>query len=281
MPELDKALPPRGLMGFRAVDAAENPAAYVAFLDGFARTFRDMIEAGIELLRLRPGDSVLDLGCGHGATVPQLAARIGAAGRIVGLDASRALIAEAHRRYDGTALTAEFRAGDAHALPFSDASFDAARADRVLLFVRDPHVTLDEAVRVTRPGGRIVITEADFGTIAVDASDVATTRAVLAELGDEAPNGWIGRQLRAMFRDRGLDDVEVRLFTLQSDSFAEWNSRMDIERAVRRAVELGRVSAAAAAAWTGELRERDDRGRFLATAMFFMVAGTKSDRCRG
>ena len=51
-----------------------------------------MIEAGIDLLRLGPGASVLDVGCGHGAVFERLAARIGSAGRITGLDSSRALL---------------------------------------------------------------------------------------------------------------------------------------------------------------------------------------------
>ena len=254
------------------------PAAYIAFLDGFARSFHEMIETGIDLLRLAPGGTVLDLGCGHGAAFPRLAARVGAGGGIVGLDASRALIAEAHRRFDGGAAQIELHVGDAHALPFADSTFDAARADRVFLFVRDPQAALDELVRVTRPGGRVVVNEGDFGTTAVDSSDVATTHALLATLAEEVPNGWIGRRLRTMFVDRGLEDVEVRLFTIQSTSFAEWASRVGIERAVGRAIELGRVAEAAAAAWLAELRERDARGRFFATGMFFMAAGTKRDR---
>ena len=278
MPTLQKSLPKDGLIGFRSVDAVADPAAYVAFLDGFARSFHEMIETGIDLLRLAPGGTVLDLGCGHGAAFPRLAARVGAGGGIVGLDASRALIAEAHRRFDGGAPQIELHVGDAHALPFAGSTFDAARADRVFLFVRDPQAAFDELVRVTRPGGRVVVNEGDFGTTAVDSSDVATTRALLATLAEEVPNGWIGRRLRTMFVDRGLEDVEVRLFTIQSTSFAEWTSRVGIDRAVGRAIELGRVAEAAAAAWLAELRERDARGRFFATGMFFMAAGTKRDR---
>ena len=71
MPSLQKALPPRGLTGFRDVDSAEDPSAYVAFLDGFAQSFAEMIGTGIDALRLAPGASVFDLGCGHGAAFPR------------------------------------------------------------------------------------------------------------------------------------------------------------------------------------------------------------------
>jgi ubiquinone/menaquinone biosynthesis C-methylase UbiE len=275
LPSLQKALPPRGLTGFRDVDSAEDPSAYVAFLDGFAQSFAEMIGTGIDALRLAPGASVFDLGCGHGAAFPPIASRVGASGRIVGLDASRALIAEAHRRFDGTLPRVELHCGDAHALPLPDAAFEAARADRVLIFLRDPRAALAELVRVTKPGGRIVVTEGDLGTSAVDVGDVETTRAILAAAADEMPNGWIGRQVRAMFVDAGLDEVDVRLFTVQGTSFAEWRGRMGMERAVRRAVDRNGVSASAADAWLAELGAREAAGRFFATSMFFMASGTR------
>jgi SAM-dependent methyltransferase len=118
-------MPPRhpvsesfSIAGYRDVDAADDPSSYFAFLDSFADTFREMTEAGVDLLRLRPGDSVLDVGCGHGACEPLLARRVGGSGRIVGLDASHAMLAEARRRFDHSGLAVEFRHGSALALPF-------------------------------------------------------------------------------------------------------------------------------------------------------------------
>ena len=190
-------MPPRHMLsvsfsiaGYRDIDSAEDKSPYFAYLDSFANAFSAVTEAGVDLLRLRSGDSVLDVGCGHGACVPLLARRVGLAGRIVGIDASRAMVAEAQRRFDQSGLPVEFQFGSAQALPFEDASFDAARSDRVFMFLDDPQKALSELVRVTMPGGRIVITEGDIGTHSIDASDVETTRAVLTALSDRSPNGW-------------------------------------------------------------------------------------------
>jgi hypothetical protein len=120
-----------------------------------------------------------------------------------------------------------------------------------------------------------VVTESDIETAAVDASDAATTRLLLAELANQQCNGRIGRQVRSIFVDAGLEDVGLRLFPIHSTSLAEWNSRVGAEAALKRCVNLGQVSDAAAAAWIGELRERDAAGRFLATGIFFMVSGSK------
>jgi len=275
MATLAKSLPPDGLAGFRNVDSVEDPRAYAVFLDQFAASFSDMISAGIDLLELKEGAAVFDLGCGHGAAFPALAARIGRSGRIVGLDASQVLIAEGRRRLEHPGPAVEFHHGDAHALPFPDGIFSAARADRVFIFLRNPRAAFDELVRVTEPGGRLVVTESDLEAAAVDASDAATTRVLLAALANQQASGRIGRQVRAMFVDAGLDEVGLRLFPIHTTSLAEWNSRVGAEAALDRCVTLGQLSASAAAAWIRELRERDAAGRFLATGTFFMVSGTK------
>jgi len=268
-------LPPSGIAGFADVDATADPLAYVAFLDAFQRGLAPMIEAGIDLLRLEPGASVLDVGCGHGAVFELLAARIGTAGRIIGLDSSRTLLDEARRRCEGRWPGAELHAGDAHRLPFGDAAFDATRADRVLIFLHDPGAALVEMARVTRPGGRIVVTEADLGSAIVDAPDPELTRTLLATAAEAVPGAWIGRRLRGLFVGAGLVDVELRMFGAPSTSFGEWVRRMGLAPAVQRAAELGRVPAAAARVWLDELEARDRAGRFFAASTFFMASATR------
>ena len=268
-------LPPSGIAGFADVDAAADPAAYIAFLDAFQRGLAPMIGSGIDLLRLQPGAAVLDVGCGHGAVFELLAARTGAAGHITGLDSSRALLDEARRRCAQRSLRATLHEGDAQRLPFDDAAFDATRADRVLIFLHEPGAALREMARVTRPGGRIVVTEADVGSAVVDAPDPELTRALLATAAEALPSGWMGRRLHGLFVDAGLVDVELRMFGVPSTSCSEWVLRMGVAPAVQRAVQLGRCTAAAAGAWLAELQARDRAGRFFAASSFFMASATR------
>ncbi len=127
---------------------------------------------------------------------------------------------------------------------------------------------------MTRRGGRVVVTEADLGSAVVDAPDVEVTRAVLAAAGDALPHGWIGRRLRGLFVERGLVDLEVRMFGVQSTHLGEWSRRVGIEAAARRAVCLGRTSAGAVETWMAGLQERDRAGRFFAAGSFFMASAT-------
>ncbi|HEX9049215.1 MAG TPA: class I SAM-dependent methyltransferase [Anaeromyxobacter sp.] len=108
------------------------------------------------LLRLAPGESVLDLACGHGRH-----ARVLAGGaRVVGLDRSGAYL----RRAAGEGAPAAFVRGDVRALPFRAASFDAAYSWYASLFMFDDaqnEACLSGAARVLRPGGRLLVHHAN------------------------------------------------------------------------------------------------------------------------
>lgn len=263
------------LSNFRDVDASGDTDPYVGFLDRFSAEFREMIGIGLDLLGLRPGSTVLDVGCGPGATIPELAARVGPEGRVAGIDVSARLVDEARRRVEGKGLPVEVRVGDAQRLEFADATFDAARADRVMAFVPDPRAAMRELVRVVRPGGRVVITEPDLGATMLDSPDVATTREVLRGASEQFVNGWIGRQLRGLFLEAGLISVEMRCFSTPTLSYSEWSRKFGIEEVLRAAVASGRVATSCAERWLQDLRERDASGRFLACGTLCMVAATR------
>ncbi|MGZ4304736.1 MAG: methyltransferase domain-containing protein [Solirubrobacteraceae bacterium] len=119
---------------------------------------------------------MLDLGCGTGADVIDIARLVGPGGRVVGVDVSEALIAEARRRWDDSGLPIEFRLGDAQQLEFDDDSFDACRTKRMLMHVPDERRALAEMVRVTRRGGRVAAFDFDWDTHIVDSLHKDATR---------------------------------------------------------------------------------------------------------
>ena len=110
----------------------------------------------------------------------------------------------------------------------------------------------------------------------VSAPAAMTTRIVLAALSDRSPNGWIGRRLRAMFIDAGLRDTGLQLIPIASTSFAEWNHRLGVEQFLPILIADKGIQRDKALAWLDQLRMRDAQGRFTATAMLYMAAGTRA-----
>jgi ubiquinone/menaquinone biosynthesis C-methylase UbiE len=263
--------------GFRDVDRAGDAAAFSANLDratsvaAIARN-RELVR---ESLALGPGDHLLDVGCGNGEEVRAAAALVGDGGRAVGLDLSEALVAEAVLRTPSGTRNVEFVVGDAHALPFSEGSFDAVRTERTLQHVADPDVVARQMLRVLRCGGRLAAWEPDWGLAFVDSPDGATTAAVLDRVSRAARNPRIGRALARHFREAGLGEVFVLPRVGLFSELAVADERLHLTRHVQDGVADGTVESRQAEAWLDGLREADAAGSFLAGVCGFVVGGRK------
>jgi SAM-dependent methyltransferase len=107
-----------------------------------------------EMLEIEPGDRVLDVGCGPGNFTRDFA-RAAGDGLVVGLDASRTMLASAVES-GGPANIAYVR-GDASALPFREETFDAVCCFAALYLIEEPMAAIDEIARVLAPGGRVAL----------------------------------------------------------------------------------------------------------------------------
>lgn len=116
--------------------------------------------AAVRAAQVEPGQDVLDVACGTGDLTQALARRTRAA-TVTGLDFTRAMLDVAERKKSASPSFSGIRyvEGDAMALPFADASFDALTIAFGIRNVQEPARALAEFFRVLRPGGRLVILE--------------------------------------------------------------------------------------------------------------------------
>src|SRR5215467_9650284 len=182
---------------FGTVDGSADPGGLIRFLDA-ANTvsgLRAAKDALLEQLALGRARAALDVGCGAGGDVAQMASLMPDGARVSGLDISEAMIAEARQRTASLGTRVCLRIGDAADLPYDDQGFDACRAATVLQHVPDPARVVSEMARVTRPGGRVGALEFDQETLFLDHPDPDTTRVILDTFAGAMVQGHIGRQL--------------------------------------------------------------------------------------
>lgn len=263
------------LTDFSSVDRTNEPGFFLRFVDEVNQdpniiASKPSILAG---LRLTGGEKVLDLGCGLGDDTFEIARLVGNQGRVVGVDVSETMIVEARRRAEQQRLNVEFEVGDAQALRFGDATFDACRTERMLLHVPDAERAFAEMVRVIRPGGRLSVFDIDGETQFIDSPYRDTTRLITRSFCDSFKNGWIAHQLPRLFKQHAMTDISVtpRTFMISYPTF-----ELTLGGHVAWAQGAGGVVAPAdAQRWWTHLREAHEAGTFVAGLTALIVAGVK------
>jgi len=258
--------------GFATI--TEQPDYYIGFLDSrLALDDEARVKKLImQLLDVGDGLRVLDVGSGTGADACQIAERVGPSGSVVGVDHSPDMIAEGRRRAAEAQLPVEFVEGDAQALDFPDASFDRARAERVLIHLPDPVAAVRELARVTRPGGLVVLSDIDGGTIFVNSSDKALTTALSLGLTDDLASGWVGRRLQRYLVEAGLEDVRCVATVIQNSvPFM----RIVFANRLQRMVDVGETTVESVEQFWAELDQGERTGWLCSGVVCFNVVGRK------
>jgi SAM-dependent methyltransferase len=122
------------------------------------RLFAGVTEAALAAAAPRPGESVLDIGCGTGTTLLRLAEAVGSGGRVLGIDISEQQLALARQRIAAAGATqAQVVLDDAAAHDFPPASFDLAFTRFGVMFFADPVAAFGNLRRAMKPGGRLTL----------------------------------------------------------------------------------------------------------------------------
>ena len=174
---------------------------------GRSRLLPSLQRKALAELRPRAGDSVLDVACGAGAMVMEVAPRVE---RAVGVDLSEGMLEIARSRLSDAAgardlANVEFQLGPSDALPFDDASFTALVCTTALHHFPDPQRSIDEMARVLRPGGRLVIGDISRDAITTKLADPLFRRFEKGHVGLQRK-----RDIEAMLTRAGLEVTSSR-----------------------------------------------------------------------
>jgi SAM-dependent methyltransferase len=200
--------------------AYTNPGAYERFMGRWSAHLAPLF---VRFVGVKDEQRILDVGCGAGSLSRELLASAKTI-RVDGVDPVADYVSFA--RQTTPSPRAEFTLAPGHALPFANATFDAALALLVMQDVADPNRTIVEMARVTRPGGSVAACQWDFRdglpllSLMWQAAEAVAAEAVSRYQTDNpgSPCGRAGpRELAAVWAGAGLSEIRTRSLELSME----------------------------------------------------------------
>jgi ubiquinone/menaquinone biosynthesis C-methylase UbiE len=251
-----------------------------SYLDSMGELIKKNKQRTYTWMHIQPGHAVLDVGCGPGIDTIALAELVGPTGQVIGVDVDAAMIAEANRRVEQARCRGWCRheLGEAAALPLETGTFDSCRSERLFQHVYNPAGVLLEMARVTKQGGWVVILDADHGTWSIDTPEVDIERRLTRALAERMViNGYAGRQLYGLFKQRQFIDIHVEILPLYFTSYAQFRYGTHMNAIEREALAAGLVTEEELKRWQQNLEAAETTGKFFAHAAGVLVAGRKAE----
>jgi ubiquinone/menaquinone biosynthesis C-methylase UbiE len=229
------------------------------------------------LLSLQPGQSVVDVGCGPGIDTMVLGQLVGERGRVAGVDHDAEMVATANTQAQALAMDrwVTHRQGSADKLPFGDSEFGASRSERLFQHLREPMTALREMIRVTRPGGRIVVADTDHASLSVDGPNLELWEIYRRYYVARLANGTSGRRLWGMFRRAGVSDVNVEVVPMFVTDVGVADAMIMLDAILREAVDKGAITRDAGKRIGDGWRSAQGLGEFFGSVNVVIVSGVK------
>ena len=217
----------------------------------------------LKALQLREGERVLDVGVGPGLLAHDMAVSVGPEGLVCGIDISEDMLAMARKRCADQPWT-EYQRADATDLPYPDESFDAAVSTQVYEYVADIPAALAQLYRVTRPGGRVLVLDTDYGSLVIHTRDEARMKRVLSAWDEHFVHAGLPRILSGHLREAGFAIRQREVIPMFNPEYHD-NTYAKRALGMMASFAVGRrgVSQDEANAWLAEFSELGKQGKFF------------------
>ena len=229
----------------------------------------------LKALQLRESEQVLDIGTGPGLLAYDMAASVGRGGRVCGIDISEDMLAMSRKRCADQPWT-EYQRADATNLPYPDNGFDAAVSTQVYEYVADIPAALAELYRVTRPGGRVVVLDTDYGSLVIHTGDEARMDRVLSAWDEHFVHAGLPRILSGHLRDAGFAIRQRDVIPMFNPEYHD-NTYAKRALGIMASFAVGRkgVSQEEANAWLAEFAELGKQGKFFFSLNRYLFVADK------
>lgn len=229
-------------------------------------------EKAIALLKLLPGESIIELGCGLGNDAKHLAKKVSPNGKVTAVDSSLAMIEAAKSLQIGYNI--DFIHNEIKHLSFLNSSFDAVYADRVLVSQKNFSNLFSNITQLLKSNGRICITDLDYSSIMIEPYDNKITDAIKARFHEITENPNIGRKLERLFKSQNLQNIQVVTSPYTIKNLNLFNSAIvDLFRIINDLVVLRRITSSEADLYKKKIIMADSQNQFSYTITLYTVYG--------
>ncbi|MEN8128588.1 MAG: methyltransferase domain-containing protein [Pseudomonadota bacterium] len=248
------------------------------YLHTAAKQLEPIKRRSYELMRIFPGQTILDVGCGPGIDTIEIAQLVGKTGHVIGIDKDPEMISRANAYAERISLNGyvKHRRSEAGALKFKSEHFDACRSERLFMHLLDPEQALSEMIRVTKPGGWIVVVDTDWGSLSIDTTEIEVERRLARFRAEKIlNNGYSGRRLYRMFREQQLRELSLEIIPLHVPDLTLCRYLTRMEEVEQQATKKGIITCSELEYWRTNLEHTNIASCFFASLNIVISAGCK------
>lgn len=223
----------------------------------------------------KPGDRVLDLGCGQGLMTQELARAVGPTGEVIGVDPSPDMRAAAEQRC-GDLANVRILDGSAGLVPVEDGSLDGAISLQVLEYVEDIAGTLADLQQKLKTDGRLVVGDMHWGTFAWSSDDPDRMGRMQRAWEDHVAWRDLPARMPKLLHDAGFELIDVLPLTFTSVILRPDSQPFMMMHLMRAyAIQNRMLPAAEVEAWFAEQEQRAAQGRFFCSLTHFVTSARR------
>ena len=228
-----------------------------------------------QYLDLQAGEHVMDIGAGPGLLALEMAEEVGDGGRIIALEPSTDMRARAEQRCEGRPWVSIVD-GDAVSLPVDNESLDAIVTTQVYEYVPDIAAALREALRVLKPGGRLLILDTDWDSAVINTTDRARMAVVLDSYRSHFFHSDLPGRLPKLITDAGYLLSHAGGTPLVNTRMGEDTYAGGVVYGIAKYAERkGGINTNICAAWLQEQEILNSDGAFFFSITRFLFVATK------